>query len=178
VVGVNINQTDGDSGANSDEESAMPVNEEGPAGTLDACRDGMTVIDVDGEEVGTIALIGMPHSDDERTVNGELTEQYDQPPDLPIPAPGAGGGAMVGPSGAPLPTEFADRGPTRIGPAEPDVSVELAQKLLHSGYIKIDSKGLFHRDRYASADQIGRAEDNTLHLTVAKQELVPRNLMK
>jgi hypothetical protein len=72
----------------------MSVNEEGPAGTLNACRDGMTVIDVDGEEVGTIALIGTPHSDDERTVNGELTEQYDQPPDLPIPAPGGDGGSV------------------------------------------------------------------------------------
>jgi hypothetical protein len=77
-----------------------------------------------------------------------------------------------------LPTEFADRGPTQVGPAEPDVAVELAQKLLHNGYIKIDSKGLFHRDRYAGADQIGRAEHNTLHLTVAKQELVPRNFVK
>jgi hypothetical protein len=138
----------------------------------------MTVIDVDGEELGTIALIGTPHSDDERTVNGELTEQYDQPPALPIPAPGAGGGAMVGPAGAPLPAELADHSPTRVGPAEPDVPAELAQKLLHSGYIKIDSKGFFHRDRYAGTDQIGRTEGNTLHLTVAKDDLVTRNLLK
>lgn len=156
----------------------MSADREPAAGTLDACHDGMTVVDVDGEELGTIAMIGPPHSDDERTVNGDLMEQYDQPPDLPIPAPGAGGGAMVGPSNAPLPTEFADRGPTRVGPAEPDVSPEVAQKLLHSGYIKIDSKGFFHRDRYAGADQIGRAEGNTLYLTAAKDDLATRNLMK
>lgn len=156
----------------------MSANRGHSPGTLSACHDGMTVIDVDGEELGTIALIGMPHSDDERTVNDEFAEQYEQPPDLPIPAPGAGGGAMVGPAGAPLPTELADRGPTRVGPAEPDVAAEIAQKLRHRGYIKVDSKGFFHRDRYVGADQIGRVEGNTLYLTVAKEDLVPRNLLK
>lgn len=153
----------------------MPLNREPEAPMLAACREGMTVVDADGEELGTIALIGPPHSDDERTVDHELVEQYERPPDPPFPVPGAGGGAALGPAGTPLPAGL-DPGPARVGPAEPDVSPDLAQTLLHNGYIKIDSKGLFHRDRYAGADQIGRTEGDTVHLTVAKDDLVTRNL--
>lgn len=156
----------------------MPESRCPQAGPLDSCRKGMTVIDVHGDELGTIALIGLPHSDDERTVHGEINEQHNQPPDLPIPAPGAGGGAMVGPASAPSPTEFAHRSAARVGPVEPDVKTEIAGQLLHSGYIKIDSKGFFHRDRYAGADQIDRTEGDRLYLTVTKDDLAPKNLIK
>src|SRR5689334_3565466 len=113
----------------------MSSNRSSQAGILDACREGMTVVDADGEELGTIELIGPPHSDDERTVNNELTEQYDGSPDLPFPAPGVGG-AVLGPTRSPIPAGMTDRGPARVGPVEPDVSPDLATKLLHSGYIK------------------------------------------
>lgn len=155
----------------------MPLNREPEAPRLEACRQGMTVFDVNGDELGTIALIGPPHSGDERTVNRELIEQYDRPPDLPFPAPGSGGG-VLGPTGTSVPAGFVDRSPARVAPAEPHVSAERAQELLHSGYIKIDSKGFFHRDRYAGADQIARVEGNTLHLTAAQDDLAARELTK
>lgn len=153
----------------------MPSNGEPKVPTLDACHEGMTVVDVHGEELGTIAAVGLPNSDDERTVRPEFIEEYEGPPDPPFPVPGAGG-SMLGPADAPLPAGLADRGPTRVGPAEPDVSPELARKLLRGGYVKIDSKGFFHRDRYAGADQIGRVDGDTLHLTATKDDLATRNL--
>jgi hypothetical protein len=46
--------------------------------------------------------------------------------------------------------------------------------LLRSGYVKIDSKGFFHRDRYAGAEQLDRVEGNTLHLAATRHDLTIR----
>lgn len=55
--------------------------------------------------------------------------------------------------------------------SEPDVPPQLADRLLRTGYIKIDSKGLFAKDVYAAGDSIERVEGDTVYLSLNKDEL-------
>jgi hypothetical protein len=54
---------------------------------------------------------------------------------------------------------------------EPDLPPTLAARLLRTGYIKIDGKGLLDRDRYARADEIAAVTEDTVTLTVPRDDL-------
>lgn len=135
---------------------------------LDAVQEGMNVIDANGDELGTVALVAVADPDAALTIHRELIGEYERPA---LPTPGVPGG-VIGPvaSGG-----FGDRLSGPVGPAEPDVSPELAEQLLRSGYVKIDSLGFFHRDRYAGAEQLDRVEGNTLHLAATRHDLTIRS---
>jgi hypothetical protein len=51
--------------------------------------------------------------------------------------------------------------------AEPYLPDELAQRLLRTGFIKIDRKGLLKRDVYAGADEIDAVDGDLVQLSVA-----------
>jgi hypothetical protein len=56
----------------------------------------------------------------------------------------------------------------------PDVPSPFAARLLLTGYLKVDRKGIFARDAYVSATEIDRVEDNTVHLNVSKDMLLTK----
>lgn len=41
----------------------------------------------------------------------------------------------------------------------------MAQKLQHSGFVRIDSNGLFEADRYVMPDQIGRVDQDGIQMS-------------
>jgi hypothetical protein len=106
---------------------------------LNLVREGMRVVDVDGEEVGKVADLKM--GDPEAATVGA-----DQPePGVFIPL---------------------------LGHGEPDVPEPLHSQLLRVGYVKVDGKGWIDKDRYLTANVIGRVAGDTVYLTVDKDRLM------
>ena len=56
----------------------------------------------------------------------------------------------------------------------PDVPRPFAARLLLTGYLKVDRKGLFARDAYVSATEVDGVEDNTVRLNVSKDMLLTK----
>jgi hypothetical protein len=56
----------------------------------------------------------------------------------------------------------------------PDVPQPFAARLLRTGYLKVDRKGLFARDAYVSATEVDEVEDNTVRLNVSKDMLLTK----
>jgi hypothetical protein len=104
---------------------------------------GMTVVDNAGAEVGKVELVKMG---DAEAVTTE--------------------GQRVGESEGVV-RALADS----IFGSEPDVPGPLAGRLLRLGYVKVDGKGLLEADRYVASDQIAAVDDNTVRLTVSKDQL-------
>jgi hypothetical protein len=55
-----------------------------------------------------------------------------------------------------------------------DMPDEMAQKLQHSGFIRIDSNGLFAADPYVTHEHITRVDGDSVYLTVTSDELLKR----
>lgn len=55
--------------------------------------------------------------------------------------------------------------------AEPHLADELAERLLRTGFVKIDRKGLFAPDVYAGADRIDTVDGDVVRLSVPVDEL-------
>ena len=56
-----------------------------------------------------------------------------------------------------------------------EVPQELQEKLLISGYIRVDSSGLFSSDRFITPDQIAGVTGDTVQLSVNRENLVKKN---
>ena len=52
---------------------------------------------------------------------------------------------------------------------------EIRERLLHQGFVRIDSSGLFAVDRYIMPDQIDSVSGDSLMLNVSQDELVKRH---
>ena len=105
---------------------------------------GMRVIDPDGEEVGTVIAV--------RLADPNAVTAQDPP---------SGHGVL----GDRVPhTEYGD---------EPDVPADLAARLLRSGYLKVDSRGLLTHDLYVEADQIAEVNQDVVELAVDRAYLIP-----
>jgi hypothetical protein len=105
--------------------------------------EGMSVVDSTGAEVGTVERVKM--GDPEAVTTAGQRED------------GAHG--------------LIDAVARELAGVEPDLPPTLAARLLRTGYIKIDGKGLLGRDRYAAADQIAGVTDDAVTLTVPRDEL-------
>jgi hypothetical protein len=74
--------------------------------------------------------------------------------------------------------KLGDPGAISIQGEDPDVMPDLppsfAARLMLTGYLKVDRKGLFARDAYVSATEIDRVEDNTVRLNVSKDMLLTK----
>ncbi|MEV4753570.1 hypothetical protein AB0J86_00405 [Micromonospora sp. NPDC049559] len=106
---------------------------------------GMRVVDADGNEVGTVLS----------TAPGDPNAVAAQNP--------PGGTGML--SGKVPHTEDGD---------EPEVPADLAARLLRTGYLRVDGKGLLARDLYVAADQIARVNQDVVELTVPRTMLATR----
>jgi hypothetical protein len=58
--------------------------------------------------------------------------------------------------------------------AMPDLPRELAERLLRTGYLRVDRKGFFAKDAYVSATDIDRVEGDTVYLDVDKDMLLAK----
>ncbi|WP_447001880.1 hypothetical protein ACRAKI_19175 [Saccharothrix isguenensis] len=113
-------------------------------GPLTDVQVGMAVLDSGGEQVGTVAAVKFGDPE-------AVTTEGRRGP--------RGVGEMVR--------------DTFVG-SEPDVPAQLAERLLRTGYVKIDAKGFFATDLYADADQVDRVEADTVRLGVPRDGLIPK----
>ncbi|WP_329106340.1 hypothetical protein OG792_00710 [Micromonospora sp. NBC_01699] len=104
---------------------------------------GMRVVDPGGEEVGTVVAV-----------------RLGDPNAVTAQDPPTGDGVL----GAGVPhTENGD---------EPDVPPDLAARLLRTGYLKVDSRGILTQDLYVEADQIAKVNQDVVELTVDRTRLI------
>lgn len=132
----------------------------GGESALDLVRNGMHVIDADGEDIGTVkdVVLGDPEAvttagqedDGTGTVAG-------------VGAIGAGGTVgAVGPVG--VLGEYAS------GASElPEVE---RSRLLRAGYVQVDLKGLFSGKKYAAGDEVAGVDNDVVTLSVPASRLV------
>ncbi|MGI8870351.1 MAG: hypothetical protein ACR2F6_16265 [Mycobacteriales bacterium] len=156
-----------------------------PPEGIEAVREGMDVIDPSGDKIGTVALVQVADPD---------AVTADPQPDLPaddtgadpsfpaavppvMPGSVAGGPAGLGvgalggaPGGAGGAGFEAPLGGSARGD-EPHLPPPLAERLRRTGYLKIDSKGIFRADRYASAEDIDSVTD-VVHLRAVRDDLL------
>lgn len=114
-------------------------------GDVTQIREGMRVFDRGGDELGSVDFVhfGDPQA---ATTQGE--------------------GIDLNPT---LVEEFV----TPItGGGDLDVPEPMRSQFLRMGYIKIDSKGWFAKDRYASMDEVASVSGDEVRLRVAKDQLV------
>lgn len=107
-----------------------------------AVQEGMPVVDRAGEEIGTVEFVKMG---DPEAVTGEGQTAGD-----------AGLGALIAKT---------------FGAGEPGVPPSEAARMVRLGFLKVDTKGLFARDVYVAADQVANVRQDTVELTVSRDEL-------
>ena len=139
------------------------------AGPMGQVREGMTVVDANGDEVGTVASfkMGDPAA---MTTMGEETGDAG-----PFAVGGvAGGGATGGTGGSG--SGMVGGGVFGAAPAaagdEPRVDDPYRSELIRAGYIKVDAKGWFSGDRYVSAEHVAGVSGDTVRLSIAKDEMI------
>lgn len=113
-------------------------------GSIEQVQEGMRVIDSAGEEIGTVELVRMGDP-------GAVTVEGEDE--------GSGGEGLLG--GVADGIGFED---------EPDLPGTLRRRLLRFGFIKVDGKGLFSKDRYVKADKIAGVSGDTVRLNVRKDQ--------
>lgn len=113
-------------------------------GPIAEVHEGMTVVDVVGEKVGTVRAVRMGDP-------GAVTSE----------GQGAAEDVQGGVVGA-LARVFSAADPVPDG---------LRERLLRLGFVQIDAAGLFTGDRYAASDEIAEVAGETVHLSVGKDML-------
>jgi hypothetical protein len=113
----------------------------GPEGPIREVDTGMTVVDADGNEVGTVDDVRMadPGTD---TAAGQATQE-------------------PGDTWSWLADAFADSG----------LSQQARERLARLGYVRVDASGFFSGHRYVESDQIASVSGDRVHLSVAADEL-------
>lgn len=116
---------------------------------------GFRVIDSNGDDIGTVRELK------DADANAEITALTEEQASINTDAREPGLlGAFTANDGVDL---------------EPRVEQPMHDELLRIGYIRIDTKGWFSHDRYASSKEIASVEGETVHLNVPKDQLVPRS---
>jgi uncharacterized protein YrrD len=114
----------------------------GPTGPIRDVTTGMTVIDANGETVGTVDEVRMADAG-AATSSGQ---SLDQP-------------------GGPI-TWIAEAFST-----DSEMTQQAQERLARLGYIRVDAKGLFSGHRYVEADEIATVADDQVRLSVAADQL-------
>lgn len=112
-------------------------------GPIAQVREGMKVVDADGDEVGKVASVRMGDPE-------AVTAQGEEPP---------GEGGIIG----------AVATAVTGGESLPEQAREELERL---GYVRIDRHKLVGRHLYASSSQVARVADDVVHLGVREAELV------
>lgn len=112
-------------------------------GPIEYVHEGMDVVDASGDKIGTVSMVKMGDPQSPTIGAGPDTHQSIA-------------------QGSPQVFDWN---------AEPDVPPQLAAHLLRVGFIKVDTKGLFAKDRYVPADLIAGVSGNTVGLNVNKDDM-------
>ncbi len=139
-----------------DESMAMntanqPGNQRNP---LELVHEGMKVNDRDGKEIGKVDMVrfsGVSNTAADRGLGPMTTTNSD--------------------AGLPSDTLVADVASVFANDHLPE---ELRERLMHSGFVRIDTKGLFASDRYVLPEQIASVSGDEVHLKVTRDELIKR----
>ena len=110
---------------------------------IEQVREGMTVVDRAGAQVGQVSLVQMGDPDAVTTAGND-----DEVPGL-----------------------IRDVVRSVVG-AEPDVPEPLRSRLLRYGFLKVAGPGLMDTDRYVRADRIASIAGDTIRLSVTRDQLV------
>ncbi len=123
---------------------------------IELVRDGMHVVDADGEEVGTVkeVVLGDP--------GAETAVEPPETPNVAVVGIPAGTAGPAGPAAATF-------GLGAVGSDLPEVE---RSRLLRTGYVRINLKGLFSGHRYAAGDEIADVVGDAVRLTVPAARLV------
>lgn len=122
---------------------------------LNTIHEGMTVYDSTGDRIGTVDFVHFGAASD--------TQQ-----DLGTGAAAPGPADSVQMRDDSLIDAFAEV----FAPGE--VPDELREKLMQSGYIRLDADGLFAADRFITPDQIASVRENDIELNVSRDQLIKR----
>lgn len=131
-------------------------------GPISQVREGMRVVDANGEEIGKVGDVKMGDPSAVTTAGQGMGAGAD---DAAIVAP-VGSGSTGGGGG------LANVGAGFFGGGGLDLPEQMRNELLRVGYVKVDGKGWFDHDHYARADQIGDVANDTVRLSVGKDGLV------
>lgn len=120
---------------------------------LNNVHEGMNVYDANRDQIGTVDYVQFGAASDSQRDQGS-------------------GPATIAPADKDYDQPLVDMVASVFDPG--DMPDEMAQKLQHSGFVRIDSNGLFAADRYVMPDQIGRVDGNGVHLKITQDELLRR----
>lgn len=120
---------------------------------LNDVHEGMTVYDANLDRIGTVDYVQFGAASDSQRAQGS-------------------GPATVAPADNGYDQPLVDMVASVFNPG--DMPDEMAQKLQHSGFIRIDSNGLFAADRYVIPDNIARVDSNGVYLSATSDELLKR----
>jgi len=137
--------------------------------TLTNVQVGYRVIDGNGDEIGEVT--DLKSGDRDAITVDAASDSFGGGGAMPIAVPGGTGtgGSTGSGSGVGVPAVVAARGD---GGGEPNVQEPAYSQLSRLGFIKIDAKGWFNSNLYASADQIVRVEGETVYLRGGKDDLI------
>jgi hypothetical protein len=111
---------------------------------LDLVREGMKVIDASGDEIGKVEFVKMGDPE----------------------------AATVSPAAVPRQGGLLDTVADAVTPPDAgDLPEALAGELLRVGYLRIDTKGWFNKDRFVPGDAVSGVVGDTVQLSVMKDEL-------
>jgi hypothetical protein len=116
---------------------------------LNDIREGMRAYGPNGDEIGTVEFVYL--SDEDPTTPSAETVQPNLPPERRT-----------------LIDQIADAF------HGDDIPETLRQRLLRNGFVRLDATGLFAADRYVQPDQIASVAEDSITLTVGRDELVER----
>jgi hypothetical protein len=121
-------------------------------------REGMTVRDRKGDEIGSVRDVFLGAAGDTTT-----TDPVGPTSDLGSEVRGDALDALD------------DRFPNLFGGSGTNATAEeevLRNRLRREGFVQVDSHGLFQGDRYVLPDQIQSVSENTVHLNVEYSQLI------
>lgn len=140
------------------------LEETAATGPIAMVREGMSVVDASGEEIGAVDRVQMGDPS-AATAMGQ-----DAGDDVGVAAAPVGlagsGGSGTGVAGGGIAAPIA-----AFGGGDLDLPESFAADLMRVGFVKIDGKGWFDRDRYAAADEIADVSGDTVRLSVGKDAL-------
>jgi hypothetical protein len=120
--------------------------------TMKAIAEGMKVFDLNNKEIGRVEYVRFGDDDPDtiHTESADLSEMGDRD------------------------TTIIDDIATAFA-ADDDLPDEMQERLLHQGFVRIDSDGLFAADRYIMPEQIASVSGDSLMLNVTKDELLKKH---
>lgn len=121
---------------------------------LNLIQEGMTVYDRQNQRLGEVETVHFGAASAEQLAHGTGPTEVTKA-DMPYSGPVTN---IVG---------------SLFEPSE--VPQELADKLYRTGFVRIDSAGLFASDRYIMPNQIEKVDEDSVYLRVGSDDLVKRS---